>query len=213
MKLLDFIALSIFVLQYAGYHLVFLKISKQKRWETRDRLIGFSRKQWLEVIIKQNNPLLGVQTIRNLTMTNTFLISIALIVAGGLFSIFSNNINWLETLEKGSYNEFLALHPVAIKLLVALTMLIISATNFLFSLRILYNMNFTISSSVIAENVSLHLEQLERHNKYFIVGIRALYFFIGPMFWIIDPVAMIVFTTIATFLYFHFDFIKISRDV
>ena len=211
MKFPDYIAFLVLIFQYVGYHAFYIYISKRKNWVTRDKIIGGYREKWLQVIIQDENPLIAIQTIRNLTMTNTFLISISMILSGGLFSVFSVQLDWLQVLEKGQYLQFLDHHPVAIKILVALIFLITSATNFLFSLRVLYNMNFTMSSSHLASATGLQLEQLERHNKYFIIGLRALYFFIGPMLWIIDPIAMIIFSSIATFLFVRFDFIKAER--
>jgi len=212
METIDYIAFGLFILQYAGYQLLYLSLSKKHVWETRDRVIGSYREKWLSIINKTDQSILAIQTIRNLTMTNTFFISIAMLLAGGLVSIFTTNPNWIQILEKGLYLEFLLTHPAAVKILVALSLLIISATNFIFSLRILYNMNFTTSAAVGLDSYSFHIEQIERHNRHFIVGVRAIYYFIAPMLWVIHPLAMILYTFTATYIFFHFDFRKIRRD-
>lgn len=211
MRTIDYIAFALFILQYIGYQFVYLRLAGKEGWQTREMVIQEHRLRWLKIIVDSDQPILAIQTIRNLTMTNTFMISLAMILMGGIISVFSANLNWLATLESGEYMEFLSGHPAAIKLLVALVMLLIATSNFTFGLRILYNMNFTMAASVAAPRLVFHEEQLARSSRHFISGVRALYHFIAPMIGILDPYAMIAFTFLTTYLFFHFDFEKSSR--
>lgn len=209
MRTWDIIAFIIFFIQYAGYQYIYFFLAHKLKRPIRETTIQRYREEWLNLVIQSSQPILAIQTIRNLTMANTFMISLTMILMGGIVSIFSTNLNWLTALESGRYLDFLRDHPVAIKLLIALFMLLVSAFNFTFALRILYNMNFTTSASVsFPEFRSFQNEQVRRQARHFITGIRALYYFIGPIMWIIDPFAMILFSVTTTVLFYRFDFLK-----
>ncbi len=208
MKTNDILALSVLFTCYLGYHFFYLIKSHGKSGRTRERVINHYRYLWLDEIIKSKNQILAIQTIRNLTMTNTFFISLSMILMGALGSIFSVNMDWITMLESSNYLSFLEGHPVAIKLLVAILFLLIAAFNFTYTLRILYNMNFTSSSIVDTDGSrTFRMEQITRQSTHFMTGIRSLYFFFAPMIWILNSWLMIVFSIVVVTLLYRFDFI------
>ncbi len=208
----DWIALAIFLLQYAGYHILYFNIAENKKWITRESTVRKYRKAWVEEIANSQNHIFAVQTIRNLEMLNTFLISLTMLIIGGIVSILSVNVNWLEDLDWITLVKLLKIHPIAIKLFVALTLMVIAFMSFIFSLRINYNMNFTISMSGIRkEDLSFQVEQVQRSARHFIIGIRALYHAIIPAIWILDTTLMIFTTLVSVIVLFRFDFLKGKR--
>jgi len=215
----DYIGLIIFLTFFFGYQYTYFFISHNLKKETRESRINIYREHWLNIIISENQSTFAIQTIRNLTMTNTFLMSLTMILMGGLISVFSNNVNMIQTLDSinrldpENYLNYLENHPVFIKVMVGIFMLLISTYNFTMTLRILNNMNFTASSVMrLPDAKEFQLDQLRRQGRHFITGLRSLYFFFGPMLWIIDCTFMIIFTIIATVSFLRFDFLhKIKK--
>lgn len=210
----DYSALALFLVLFLGYHYAYFFISHNLKKETREHRINIYREKWLDIIITENQSTFAIQTIRNLTMTNTFLMSLVMIMMGGLISVIFSRIDMISTLERinqldmSTYISFLQNHPVTVKLFIGVFVLLISAYNFTVALRILHNLNFTASSAMrLPEAKNFQLDQLRRQSRHFITGLRALYFFFGPMLWILDTSAMIIFTTIATVLFLRYDFI------
>lgn len=209
----DYFGLGLFLTLFFGYQYTYFFISHNLKKETRENKINKYRQYWLEIIIKENQSTFAIQTIRNLTMTNTFLVSLTMILMGGMISVLSANLNLIQTIESidqldsTTYIDYLQHHPVAIKFIIGIFMLLISAYNFTMTLRILYNMNFTASSAMrLPEAKDFQLDQLRRQARHFITGLRSLYFFFGPMLWILDTTVMIVFTVVATVSFLRFDF-------
>ncbi|MDH4199723.1 MAG: DUF599 domain-containing protein [Spirochaetia bacterium] len=210
----DYVALGLFLILFFGYNSTYFFISHNLKKETRESKINVYREKWLEIIIAENQSTFAIQTIRNLTMANTFLMSLVMIMMGGLISVISSRLDLISTLEtinqvdSRTYLLYFESHPAVIKILLGLFVLLISAYNLTVALRILYNMNFTTSSAMrLPEAKNFQLDQLRRQSRHFITGLRSLYFFFGPMLWIIDTYAMIIFTIVVTVLFLRFDFI------
>lgn len=205
-------ALVVFLLQYAGYHYILFVVAEKRKWITRESIIREYRRKWVEVIARDRNHLLAIQSIRNLEMLNTFLISLTMLMMGGIISVFGANLDWVKDFEHGEHMLFLMNHKVAVKLLVALGLLTVAFFNFIFSVRINYNMNFTISMAGEGPmNLGFLVEQVQRSSRHFIIGIRALYHIIIPMVWIIDTTLMLATTVVAVVLLARFDFLLGDR--
>ena len=209
MKAYDYWVLGFYFLAYVGYQLLYIVLSNSRKWISRESIIAQYRAQWYRNVLRAKNQMLAIQTIRNLEMASTFLSSVTLLMMGGVISIYTANPEWMVALETGSYADFLEHHGIAVKLLVALLMLAIAFFNFIFSLRICFNMNFTLSVPIDPDsNLSFQIEQIQRQAHHFIAGLRGVYYVIPPLVWIIDTSAMLALTLVTTLLIFRTDFFK-----
>jgi len=212
MKLYDYSALLFFILSFFGYQYFYFLAAYKYNRTTRETIINGYRELWLKKIIAENQPIIAIQTLRNLIMTGTFLVSLDMLLIGGIASILSSNINFVQSMNVINGIDFhtflLYLHeyPAALKIFVTIFMLLLSAYNFTIMVRILYNMNFTTSATSKDENIQFQLEQIRRQARHFITGIRSLYFAIGPLIWLIDTTLMLVFTAVITISFYRFDF-------
>lgn len=215
MKTLDFAAFAVFLISYISYQIYFFYMSHERKNKlTRESIILEHRKAWVRILKRDKNSILAIQTIRNLEMIHTFFISLNVLLMGGIISLFSVNAEWLSLLESGRYVHFILSHSLAFKLLAILLMLFISFINFIFSLRICFNMNFT--TSTVGEELideSFQVEQVQRQARHFITGIRAIYFTLPLLVWIISTEGMIIYTMISTLFLYRFDFKKIPKSV
>lgn len=212
MKPVDYIALSLLVGQYFIYQFFYEYISDRYFGKTRESIIARYRMHWLNVVLESEQPLLGIQTIRNLEMVHTFLITLVMIMLGGITSVFSTNLNWINDLADGTYLEFLAKHTVAIKLLTAIGFLMVALFHFIFGLRICFNMNFTVAGArkSCSQPIKNFINnQVKRQARHFILGVRAMYYSLFPLIWIVDVWAMILLSIFITYLFYRFDYTSI----
>ncbi len=199
---------------YFGYRLLYLYALTAPGWTVRENVIDSYRRQWVYAIARDKNGILAIQTIRNLEMLNTFLISLTMLIMGGIISVFSANLNWMQLLETGEYIRFLEEHPAAIKLIITLAFILESFFNFIFALRIQFNMNFTVSMAAEpGSNPDFLVSQALRQARHFILGIRSLYFSVAPLVWLISPWAMAIVLIILTMSLFRFDFLSRKESV
>ena len=208
MNIFDYIALFLLASQYFVYQLFYEYTSDRYFGKTRESIISRYRERWLDYILQSTQPLLGVQTIRNLTMVHTFLITLSMIMLGGIFSLFTANLDWINDLAEKGYMDYLVRHPVAIKLLTAVAILLISLFHFVFGLRICFNMNFTVTGAdkTLTPTMKKFINsQVKRQARHFIIGVRGMYYTVFPFIWIIDARAMIVSSLFTTWLFYRFD--------
>ena len=205
---LDYLALALLAGQYFVYQLFYEYASDNYFGKTRESIISRYRVRWLDYILQSTQPLLGVQTIRNLTMVHTFLITLSMVMLGGIFSLFTSNLDWINDLAQKGYLDYLTRHPLAIKLLTAVAILLISLFHFVFGLRICFNMNFTVTGAdksctpIMKKFIN---SQVKRQARHFIIGVRGMYYAVFPFIWIIDARAMIVLSLFTTWLFYRFD--------
>ncbi|MDH4224397.1 MAG: DUF599 domain-containing protein [Deltaproteobacteria bacterium] len=205
----DYLVLAFFVFQYLGYQLIYLWVYDSEWFTTREKVLFHYRERWFRGVIKDNNLILAIQTIRNLEMVTTFLGSITMLMVGWIVSLFINTPEWLTTLSKGDYQLFFDTHPLAVKLLVTLILWLVAFFNFIISLRITFNMNYVLASPVTEEeDLSFQFDQIQRQIRYFFIGIRAIYFSIAPLMWLIDTNLFLFTSLMATVLSFRSDFMR-----
>ena len=212
MKIIDYIGLALLLGQFFIYQYYYVRISDNQFGKTRESIITHYRWSWLNYILDTENPLLGIQTIRNLEMVHTFLITLTMIMMGAISSVFSANLHWINDIENGTYLNFIKNHVLVIKLLVAMGFLMMALFHFLFGLRICFNMNFTVAGS--KKTCSLQMKQfignqVKRQARHFIVGVRALYYTLFPLIWVINVWAMIGLSFFITYLFYRFDYGKV----
>jgi uncharacterized membrane protein len=210
----DIFAFVFLIVFYLGYRIFYIYALNDPKWDVRENLIDEFRRKWVDTIAKDKNGILAIQTLRNLEMANTFLISLTMLIMGGIASVFSANMNWITLLESNQYLAFLNEHPVAMKLMVSLALIMEAFFNFIFSLRIQVNMNFTIS---MANDSGQYLEflhnQAHRQARHFILGLRALFFAVAPLVWIINTTVMIALLLFIIVSLYRFDFASRVRPV
>jgi uncharacterized membrane protein len=137
-----------------------------------------------------------------------------MIMMGGITSVFSANLNWINDLALGSYLDNLGKHTVAIKLLVAMGFLMMALFHFLFALRVCFNMNFTVAGSNKFCPMPMKRfigNQVKRQARHFIAGVRSLYYTLFPVIWILDVWAMIVISFFTTYLFYRFDYSNVPE--
>lgn len=213
MTVLDAWALGAFLALYAGYHLLYVLLPRHFGLVTRESRMAGIREAWYRDLLRARQPILAIQAVRNMVMSHTYFGTVALLVLGGVFSYLVAHIDLPQVLAEDGYRALASTHPLVMKLLVALAVLLVAVLNFSMGIRVCFNLNFALGGPADAEgDVSFPMEMLQRQARHFILGVRSLYFS-GPVFlWLLHPALLVAGSVLIVALLARFDFLKGLRD-
>ena len=178
-----------------GYHLHFFhQLRRAPRVTTVGRAREY-RRAWVAGIVERRDGILAVQTLRNWSMSASFLASTAIIIAAGL-------LGFMFSADKTSalIHEFNLLGSQSPRLLTLKLILLVGdflATFFSFSLCLRYY-NYaalTINTAGIDDNeelVELSADYLERAANHFTLGMRGYYFAVPLTLWVFGPIWLLL---------------------
>ena len=216
----DFFSFLICVVLIVSYH-VFLrfKIKKNPAY-TVQAVNTMARKVWVEHVMASDKDILAIQTLRNTTMSATFLASTAVLLILGVLTLSGQ-----DTHLNGVWHILNVIGdvPVSIwltKLILLLLDLIVSFFSFAMSIRIYNHVGFLINVPLTLKNqvitpayVATHLN---RAGHFYSTGMRAYYFLVPLTFWLFGPYFMLTATVALLVALYYLDRapqIKIERDI
>jgi uncharacterized membrane protein len=212
MRDIDYWSLALYLALYLGYHVAYLVLPRNFGFFTREWRLGLIREAWFRSILRLGQPILAIQTVRNLIMVHSFFGSVTLLLLGGVFSYLFATFDLLEVLETGGYLTLIEEHAIVVKLLLSLLVVLVSALNFLMGLRVCFNLNFALGGVMEPEaDISFQMEMVQRQARHLMVGVRSLYFSGPLLLWVLHPTLLVVTTVAITVLLFRFDFLKDRR--
>jgi len=216
-------ALLIFIGCIAIYSIK-LRLGMKKPETAKRGLLNVFYGLWVRRMVKSEETIVAVQTMRNLIMSTTFISSSLLVLLGLLIRIPGNGLGELINLTATS-TEIIAQY----KLLLLISALVFSLIMFLLSLRQM--VRFTVLIGIPIEEIETHgskpIENNEKENKTctidakalrtdvflkamnrFTYGMRGVFFAIAIILWFINVYAFIVATVILTLLLIRYQDIK-----
>jgi uncharacterized membrane protein len=177
-------------------------------------LLNLLYRAWVKRVSHMENTIVGVQSMRNLIMSTTFLSSAILVLLGLLVRNFED---WIDLTGAPA-------HVMEIKLLLLFGVLVFALMMFLLSLR--HMVRFTILIGVPPEDIeqtSCRLENgekgelehqplrqkvFERATHRFTFGIRAIYYLLAVILWFLNPYAFVGATVVITALLIFYQDVK-----
>jgi len=186
------------------------------RWRNRrdpasSALYGMNaaRVAWVEGVMRDGRDILAVQTLRNSTMTSSFMASTAILLIIGVLTLSAQGDKltgtWhaLNVLGNDSSEMWL------FKLLIMLFDLLFAFFAFCLSMRLYHHIGYQI-------NVHKDLRQdctqpahvgaeLNRAAIFYRVGMRAYYFTVPLLFWLFGPLWIVGATVLLVFFLYHLD--------
>ncbi len=202
LTLLDWLAFGLFVAGWFGYALVVDRLPSLKR-RSVIAAMDEHRRQWMRVMVSRDNRIMDTNIIGNLMNSTSFLANTAIFILGGLVAMMASPE--LGGRVFGSLPFATAPDPAAWELKIALLLLIFTRAFFelTWALR-----QFNYCSIVMggvpqdpaapdrearAEIAAKVANQAARH---FNTGLRAYYFGLAALAWILHPLALIVATLV-----------------
>jgi uncharacterized membrane protein len=168
-----------------------------------------ARAAWVACVMAEQRDILAVQTLRNSTMTASFLASSAVLLIIGVLTLSAQGDKlsgtWLALDMFGHIGAGLWLF----KLLVMLFDLLFAFFAFCLAMRLYhhigYLINVPVSSELEATQPAHVAAELNRSAIYFRVGIRAYFFIVPLLFWLFGPLWMVGATAMLIFFLYHLD--------
>ena len=168
-----------------------------------------ARAAWVGSVMRERRDILAVQTLRNSTMSASFMASTAVLLIIGVLTLsaqgdkLSGTWHALNFLGQASADMWL------FKLLMMLFDLLFAFFSFAMSVRIFHHVGYLINvpldRSMEAAQIGKVEAQLNRAGIYYRIGMRAYYFTVPLLFWLFGPLWLLGATLAVVFFMFHLD--------
>jgi uncharacterized membrane protein len=202
----DLIAIVLTAALLAGYQ-GFLRVKLRSNPAYTIQAVNvLARAAWVESVMRDRKDILAVQTLRNSTMAATFLASTAVLLIMGALTLTAQGDKLGETWH--ALNILGATHSSLwlTKLMVILLDLFVAFFSFSMSIRIYNHVGYMINvplslahKAISPEHVAIHLN---RGAAFYSIGMRAFYYTVPLVFWLFDPLLMLV-STLALLIVLH----------
>jgi uncharacterized membrane protein len=205
----DIIGIVLSVVLLGAYHLYLRQRVKRNPAYTVQAVNVMARSAWVERIMKNEDGVLAVQTLRNSTMAATFLASTAVLLIIGVLTLSEQG----DKLGSGwhSLNVIGATQPALwiTKLLMLMLDLFVAFFSFSMSIRVFNHVGYMINvpksaghKAISPRHVAVHLN---RAGRFYSLGMRAYYFLVPLVFWLFGPHFMLLATVGLIFVLYHID--------
>lgn len=197
---IDLLAFALSVAMLSAYQLFLRHKLRRNPTYTIQAVNAIARAAWVESIMRERKDILAVQTLRNSTMAATFLASTAVLLIMGVLTLTAQGDKlgdvWHALNVSGATHTTLWLS----KLLALLLDLFVAFFCFSMSIRIYNHVGYMINvpltlahKSISPEHVATHLN---RGGAYYSYGMRAFYYTVPLVFWLFDPLLMLIATAV-----------------
>jgi len=191
------------------YHLYLRQRVKRSPAYTVQAVNVMARSAWVERIMKNEDGILAVQTLRNSTMAATFLASTAVLLIIGVLTLSEQGDKlggtWHALNVVGATHAQLWLT----KLLMLMLDLFAAFFAFSMSIRVFNHVGYMINvpkaaghKSISPRHVAVHLN---RAGRFYSIGMRAYYFLVPLVFWLFGPHFMLLATIGLIFVLYRID--------
>jgi len=191
------------------YHLYLHQRVKRSPAYTVQAVNVMARSAWVERIMKNEDGILAVQTLRNSTMAATFLASTAVLLIIGVLTLSEQGDKlggtWHALNVVGATRAELWLT----KLLMLMLDLFAAFFAFSMSIRVFNHVGYMINvpkaaghKSISPRHVAVHLN---RAGRFYSIGMRAYYFLVPLVFWLFGPHFMLLATIGLIFVLYRID--------
>ena len=188
----DFVSFAISGALLAGYEAFLRYKTRRNPTYTFNSVNNLARSAWVEAIMTgENKEILAVQTLRNSTMTATFMASTAVLLIIGVLTLSGQGSNlsntWHVLNTFGSTDAYVWLT----KLLFLLVNFFVAFFSFLMATRLFNHVGFMINvpiskkhKPITPRHVAFHLN---RAGSFLYLGMRAYYYGVPLVFWLFGP--------------------------
>jgi len=206
---IEYLVVGFSAILLGGYHATFFYQTKKTPGRTVVGKAHARRTVWVDRMVARDDRILAIQTLRNWTMSATYLASTAILIAAGLLG-FLVSVDKISTLALevnflGSQDASL----LTLKILALIANFFAAFFNFTLSLRfynyVALDIGAADQSATSAERKEIvgHLNRAANHYTW---GMRGYYLCIPILLWIIGPLWLLagsVLTTIALYRHDH----------
>lgn len=205
----DLIALGASVALLAGYQLFLSSRLRRNPTYTIQAINAQARTAWVESVMRDGKDVLAVQTLRNSTMAATFLASTAVLLILGVLTLTAQGHELGDTWHALNMLGATGSTVRLAKLMLLLFDLFVAFFSFSMSIRIYNHVGYLINvpmsgqhKAISPAHVALHLN---RGASFYSTGMRAFHYMVPLVFWLFDPLLMLLSTAALLFVLFRLD--------
>lgn len=201
----DLIAVLLVAAMFVGYQLYLRSLARRNSSAVLSSAAAQARIAWVETMMGEpGNGLLAVQTLRNSTMSASFLASTAILLMVGALTLTGQAKSLGDTWR--FLNVFGTLAPALwlTKLLCILLLLFYAFFNFVNALRVTNHVGYMISLKKAPGRAyfssDMVASELNHGSEYFAAGVRSFYHLVPLVFWLFGPLYMVLATGVLVFI-------------
>ncbi len=204
------------LLTFGGSACLVLLYQRYLSWRTRrdpassaqDVMLA-ARAAWVGSVMRERRDILAVQTLRNSTMSASFMASTAVLLIIGVLTLSAQGDKLSGTWHALNFLGQASSEMWLFKLLMMLFDLLFAFFSFAMSVRIYHHMGYLINvpldKGMEASQIRQVEAQLNRAGVYYRIGMRTYYFTVPLLFWLFGPLWLLVATLAVVFFMFHLD--------
>ena len=213
----EFIGFGVSLTLIVAYHFyLYWRTTHHDPHYTVQAVQADARRHWVESVMRDKRDILAVQTLRNSTMAAVFLASTAVLLIMGTLSLSEHgndvakvlhSLNVVGNVEPGLW--LLKLLALVIDLFVAFFAFTLAIRKFN---HVGYLLNFPAEPPHPLITPRYVADYLNRAARYYSSGMRAYYFTVPLLFWLFDPLLMIISAIVLVFVLYQLDRAPDSGD-
>jgi uncharacterized membrane protein len=191
------------------YHLYLRMRVKRNPAYTVQAVNSMARSAWVHYIMREEEGILAVQTLRNSTMAATFLASTAVLLIIGVLTLSEQGDKLGSAFHSLNFMGARRAELWMGKLLMMMLDLFVAFFSFSMSIRIYNHVGFMINvpksaghKAISPKHVAVHLN---RAGNFYSIGMRAYYFLVPLVFWLFGPHFMLLATIALIFVLYRID--------
>ena len=168
-----------------------------------------TRAAWVETVMRERRDILAVQTLRNSTMSASFMASTAVLLIIGVLTLSAQGDKLSGTWHSLNFLGQFAAEMWLFKLLVMLFDLLAAFFSFAMAVRLFHHIGYLVNVPLAPPNEAAQLAhvvaQLNRAGIFYRIGMRAYYFTVPLLFWLFGPVLLLGVTALLVYFLYHLD--------
>jgi uncharacterized membrane protein len=168
-----------------------------------------TRADWVQTVMRERRDILAVQTLRNSTMSASFMASTAVLLIIGVLTLSAQGDKLSGTWHSLNFLGQFAAEMWLFKLLVMLFDLLAAFFSFAMAVRLFHHIGYLVNVPLSPSNETAQLghvvAQLNRAGIYYRIGMRAYYFTVPLLFWLFGPLLLLGATVLLVYFLYHLD--------
>jgi uncharacterized membrane protein len=168
-----------------------------------------ARAIWVASVMRERRDILAVQTLRNSTMSASFMASTAVLLIIGVMTLSAQGDKLSGTWHALNFLGQTSAEMWLFKLLMMLFDLLFAFFSFAMAVRIFHHIGYLINVPLDPAREAAQIRHVEAHlnraGTYYRIGMRAYYFTVPLLFWLFGPTWMLGATLAMLFFMFHLD--------
>jgi uncharacterized membrane protein len=168
-----------------------------------------ARAAWVASVMRERRDILAVQTLRNSTMSASFMASTAVLLIIGVLTLSAQGDKLSGTWHALNFSGQASVELWLFKLLMMLFDLLFAFFSFAMAVRIFHHVGYLINVPLDRAIEATQIRRVEVHlnraGSYFRIGMRAYYFTVPLLLWLFGPLWLLGATLAVLYFMFHLD--------